>query len=247
MCFFTPIVDESCTFTDDIRFLDTDRTKQERELYSSYFEEEIDKYGIEVEYIQNQYELSSHDAIYGEHTIKKFADPQKMIMFVIFNDDSIILNQYGIESQGDITAFIHISSFFDTFGEEAEPKSGDLIKLTEYGQTNRPNGRESQIFEITHRDDENIQQTVPLMGHYTWMIWAKRYDYSYENNVDPEKVLNQINDDVKSQNLSGIPSLSSVKDNINKKYDSSADELGKLIFDYDLESNKSNDSIYGDY
>jgi hypothetical protein len=246
-CLFTPIYDDSCSFTEDLRFLDTTHTTQERELYSSYFEEQIDQFGTSVDYIQNEYTLSSHDPMYGEHTTKNFADPVPLVMYVVFNDDSIILNQYGIESQGDITAFIPISSFYTAFGVNEEPKSGDLIKLTEYGQTNRPNGRESQIFEITHRDDEDVAQTVPLMGHYIWKIWAKRYDYSYETNVDPEKVINQINDDVvQSEGLSGTASLSSVADNVDKTYTSSADELASIIFDYD-DNTKSNDSVYGDY
>ncbi len=245
--FFQPIYDESCSFTDDLRYLDTDRTKQEREVFAQYFIEQTEQFGIEVDYIVNNYELSSHDPLYGEHTTKDFDNPVKLVMYVIFNDDSIILNQYGIESQGDITAFIPISSYESVFGEGTEPKSGDLIKLTEYGSTNRPNGRDAEIFEITHRDDQNIQQTIPLMGHYAWMIWAKRYDYSYEKNVTPEKVINQINDDVaQSTDITEVPSLDSVANNIDKTYDSSADELGNLIFDYDANA-KSNDDIYGDY
>jgi hypothetical protein len=245
--FFQPVYEDSCGFTEDLRYLDTNHTKQERELYANYFIEQTNQKGIEVDYIVNNYELSSHDPMYGEHTTKDFADPEKLIMFIIMNDDSIILNQFGIESQGDITAFIPISSYEAVFGAGSEPKSGDLIKLSEYGSTNRPNGRGAPIFEITHRDDENLQLINPLMGHYAWMIWGKRYDYSYENNVDPEKVINQINDDVtQSDGLSGVPSLSSVANNVDKTYDGSADELGSLIFDYDSED-KSNDSVYGDY
>jgi hypothetical protein len=260
--FFQPIYEDSCGFTDDLRYLDTDRTKQEREIYAQYFIEQTDQFGIEVDYIVNNYALSAHDMMYGEHTTKTFDDPVKMIMYIIFNDDSIILNQFGIESQGDITAFIPISSYQAIFGECSEPKSGDLIKLSEYGSTNRPNGRNAEIFEITHRDDQNIQQTIPLMGHYAWMIWAKRYDYSYENNVDPEKVINQIDEgerqykkgilvyDDKQVTYNGVPMISETGDkelsSVTKTYDNSADELGELIFDYDKDI-KSDDSVYGDY
>ena len=109
--FFQPIYDHSCSFTEDLRYWDTDRTAQEREIFAQYFIEQTEQYGIEVDYIVNTYELSSHDMMYGEHTTKTFDDPVKLIMYIIFNDDSIILNQYGIESQGDITAFIPISSY----------------------------------------------------------------------------------------------------------------------------------------
>ena len=260
--FFQPIYDDQCSFTDDLRYLDTDRTKQEREIFAQYFIEQTEQFGIAVDYIVNNYELSSHDMMYGEHTTKTFDDPVKLIIYIIFNDDSIILNQFGIESQGDITAFIPISSYESVFGEGSEPKSGDLIKLTEYGSTNRPNGRGAEIFEITHRDDQNIQQTIPLMGHYTWMIWAKRYDYSYETNVDPEQVINQINDDERGYasgivTHEGVPVMyngehviaetgSAELSSTTKTYDQSADELSELIFDYN-KNIKSNDDIYGDY
>lgn len=245
--FFEPVYGSACgNFTEDLRYLDVDKTQQEREIFAQYFIEQVKQWGIEVEYIVNNYELSSHNSMYGEHTTKTFDDPEKLIMFVIMNDDSIILNQFGIESQGDLTAFIPISSYQAVFGEGSEPKSGDLIELSEYGST-RTGGRGGEKFEITHRDDQNIQQTIPLMGHYCWMIWAKRYDYSYENNVDPENLINQINDDVaQSDGLSGTASLSSVANNVDKTYDGSADELGSLIFNYDS-GDKSDDSVYGEF
>lgn len=259
--FFMP-VNESCGFTEDLRYLNTKRTENERALYENYFTEQIGQYGVEVDYIVNGYELSSHNPIYGEHTTKQFADPVKVVMYVIFNSDSIVLNQFGIESDGDITAFIPIKGYEDVFGDGSEPKSGDLIRLTEYGETNRPNDRGAQLFEITFRDDEVMNQTNPLMGHYVWIVKGRRLDYSYENNVTPENVMNQVHDGNREYSddpltyqgddvtydentvttEEGNPELSS----ITKTYDSSADELGSLIFDYDTDT-KSNDSVYGDY
>jgi hypothetical protein len=245
--FFQPIYNTSCQFVEDLRFLDVEHTKQEREIYNQYFIEQVEQFGQEVDYIVNEYDKDLHCAMYGEHTTKNFADPVKLISYVVMNDDSVILNQFGIEGNGDITVFIPIDRYKHIFGEDSEPKSGDLIRLTEYGSTNRPNGRGEEVFEITHRDDQTLNQTIPLMGHYVWMIWAKRYDYSYENNVQPENLINQINDDVfQSKGLSGTPSDPNVADNVDKTYDGSADELGKLIFDYDKKE-KSNDSVYGDY
>lgn len=245
-CFSEPS-NNNCGFTEDLRYLQLERTENMRKIYEEHFIEQVARYGMEVEYVVNLYELSSHNSIYGEHTTKDFADPEKLVMYVIYNNDSIILNQYGIDSQGDITAFIPFSSFEAVFGEGSEPKSGDIIHLTEYGNSGRPNDRGFESFEITHRDDQDIEQTIPLMGHYAWRIWAKRYDYSYENNVKSEPKNNQINDDVSNVDVLSInPTLSSVIGDIDKTYDDTADELGKLIFDYD-EHDQSNDSVYGDY
>jgi len=184
---------------------------------------------------------------YGEDNGRIFSDPVPMRAMVMFNSDVTMLGSFGYDTDGDITAFIHLSAYYDQFGDDSEPLPGDLIKMTEYGSTNRPNGRNAPIFEITRRDDEQLETINPLLGHYVWMIRAKRYDYSYENNVDPEKVMNQVNDDVSTVPLlSGVPELSGVTDDTDKLYDGSADELSELIFDYNSHS-KSNDSVYGDY
>lgn len=247
--YFVPINDcVDCCYTEDLRFLNTDNTQNERELFSQWFKEEIEKYGIEVDYMVQNYQLSAHNALYGEHVMSKFSDPQTVLMYVIFNSDSIVLNQFGIESDADVTAFIHISAYKETFGIDNEPKAGDLIQLTEYGNTNRPGGRNGAIFEITRRDDEDLTLINPLMGHYLWLIRAKRYDYSFERNVIPENKLNQINDDVSisSLQLTGTAGLSAVTSRIEKIYPDNMDALGKQIFDYDANP-ESNDSIYGDY
>lgn len=246
-CFFTPIYDDSCGFTEDLRYLDTDRTRQERELYANYFEEQIAQYGVEIEYIENEFKVSHQNLLYGEQPDKLFDDPVTMIGYMVYNNDATILGNFGLETDGDATLFITISSFKENFGLSAEPIAGDLIRAKEYGETNRPNGRGPAMFEVTRRDEEDLTQINPLIGHYVWMIRLKRYDYSYENNVTPENVMNQINDDLlQSDSLTGTSSLSSVKDRIEKTYEDNIDEVADTIFNYDNYAG-SNDSVYGDY
>tara|TARA_R110000765_G_scaffold7963_4_gene26022 strand:+ start:43766 stop:44518 length:753 start_codon:yes stop_codon:yes gene_type:complete len=247
-CFFTPVASDTLDcFTEDLRYLDSECLPNKHKLFDQWFEDMISRYGVEVDYQQNLYQLSSHNAIYGEHTTKQFADPQKLTMFVIMNSDAIVLNQFGIESDGDITAFVHIDTFTNIFGADQEPHMGDILDMVEFGGNDRPNGRGSAKFEITRRDDEEISQTNPLLGHYVWLLRGKRYDYSYENNVLPENLINQINDDVaQSTDMTGTAALSSVADNVDKTYEGSSDELGANVFDYDANID-SNDSIYGDY
>jgi|AntRauTorckE6833_2_1112554.scaffolds.fasta_scaffold00086_5 hypothetical protein len=246
--FFIPVNEDSCpSFMEDVRFLNTEITQNERQIQSLYFMEQISMYGVGMEYQQNLYQLSAHDPIFGEHTTKSFGDPANVIMYPVYNNDATVLNQWGLETDGDITVFIHISSFWNAFGVDSEPQMGDLIRMTEYGGTNRPNGRGAAIFEITRRDDEDLQNLNPLMGHYVWLIRGKRYDYSSENNVTPENLINQVHDDVpQSEGLSGVPALSNVSDNVDKTYGPSADELGIEIFNYDTDI-YTNDNKYGDY
>jgi hypothetical protein len=243
-CPFFPLVEDTndCPFTDDIRYLNKENNKNLLELESRYFLEQIAQYGTETDYIFSNYSLSAQDFFYGEHTTKTFSDPVPITMFVLMNQDSIILGQFGIASDADITAFVHISAFKDSFGLSAEPNAGDLIRLTEYGK-GRPNGRGEAIFEVTRRDDEDLTQINPRLGHFLWLIRGKRYDYSHENNVDPEDRSNQVNDDSPATSLSS-EALSS---DYVKPYDGEVDEFGKdNIFDYD-ENIGSDDSVYGDY
>lgn len=233
---------DSC-YTEDLRYLNIDNTIVARELQSTWFLEQIATYGIEVDYQQQGYSLALHDSIYGENTTQVYGDENSIIMYVVFNSDSIVLANWGISSDADITCFVHISAFHDTFGLSAEPTAGDIITLTEYGSTGRPGGRGPAKFEVTRRDDEDLSQINPLMGHYVWLLRAKRYDYSYENNVSPEQKINQINDDTFATSLSTY-ALSS---DYVKTYTQDVDSLGIEIFDYDIDNPESNDNVYGEY
>lgn len=241
--FFIDITDsESCGFIDDIRYLNKNNNENILNLESNYFLEQINQYGTEVDYIFSNYNLSQHDSLYGEDTTKIFSDPQKVVMYVVMNNDSIVLGNFGIASDADITAFIHISSFYNSFGLSSEPNAGDLIRLTEYGD-DRPNGRGEAIFEITRRDDEDLTQINPRLGHFVWLVRGKRYDYSHESNVEPEHRINQVNDDLSEISLSSAEFSSYYE----KPYEGDVDEFGKnKIFDYD-KNFESNDDVYGDY
>jgi hypothetical protein len=113
-------------------------------------------------------------------------------MAVTLNENAITLSKFGFESDDDITAYIHISSFYDSFYtlssvydtqyNVVEPKAGDVFQLSEYGN-DRPNDRQAKYFEITEKLDQDIAQMNQLGGHYVFLIKAKRLDYSFEPNI----------------------------------------------------------------
>jgi hypothetical protein len=117
-------------------------------------------------------------------------------MLTDITNDAIMLSKFGIMADCDMTAIIHLSSYWDRFGPDTEPKAGDLIELKEYGGTgDRPNGRGAPIYEITERDDQNLQFNAnTLAGHYIWVMKCKRWEYSSEPGTDPEPLNTQIND-----------------------------------------------------
>lgn len=233
-----------CYLDGPIRFTDKDINGNERHLFNVTWSEILSAYGQEVDYYVNQYSLSSHDAFYGEDPMAGFATPRRMIMGVAVNNDSVLLSRFGIQATSDFTALIHISAFKSFFGEDAEPKSDDVIFLTEFGN-DRPGGRGAAAYQITSRDDEELSQINQLAGHYVWLVRGKRFDFSNEPNIPREPVMDQVYDNAFAGLLSGT-SLSSISASEVKKYPYDVNTDAKAnVFNYQQEG--VNTGVYGDY
>ena len=181
----------------------------ERIVIDNWWEELIALFGQEVTYWQNPYQTLSADGLppgeinnlgggpgnfYGEEPTKVFKDPKKIIIALELNENAVILQKYGFDSDDELTAYVHISSFYTSFGYPQEPKAGDVFELTEYGD-DRPWPRTGKKFEITERLDEDVARINQLAGHYVWLIKAKRYDYSFEPGLSTEGGSDQVYDD----------------------------------------------------
>lgn len=179
--------DETC-----FRFSDKSIQENERTLFSNWWREQINLYGTKVDYFVNTYNVLSADNFYGEEPTKVFAEPRKLILAATLNENAITLSKFGFESDDDITAYIHISTFndvfyslsgvYDTQYNVVEPKAGDVFQLSEYGN-DRPSSRQGKYFEITEKLDQDIAQMNQLGGHYVFLLKAKRLDYSFEPNI----------------------------------------------------------------
>jgi hypothetical protein len=182
--------DETC-----FRFTNKSIQANERVLYSNYWREQINQFGVKVDYYVNTYNTLSADNFYGEQPTKTFASPRKIILALTLNENAITLSKFGFESDDEVTAYVHISSFktefeslsdiydrYTRFGPVVEPKAGDVFELSEYGD-DRPNNRQAKFFEITEKIDQDIAQINNLQGHYVFLIKAKRLDYSFEPGI----------------------------------------------------------------
>jgi hypothetical protein len=229
----TPQTYPMTTFQDNdcIRFSDKQNNQNERILVSNYWREQINLYGQKANYYVSTFNLLSADNLYGEQPTQAFAPPQSITIAVNLNENALMLSKYGLLSEDELTAFVHISAFYSTFGRE--PKSGDVFQLTEYGN-DRPGGRDGKYFEITERLDEDIAQINPLAGHYVWLLKAKRFEWSFEPGITGDAVNDQVYDDTLSATASGAY----------KPYTTSADIDSKNIFDY---SQTDYGDVYGGY
>lgn len=215
------------------RYSDKANNSCERNIVSNYWREQINLFGVKVGYIVNNTTLSGADMLYGEHPTQAYSPPRNLIIAINLQENALMLSKFGLVSDDEVTAFVHISAFYETFGYGAEPKSGDLFQMIEYG-SDRPGGRDGNIYEITQRLDQDIAQINPLAGHYVWLLKAKRFEYSFEPGVIPEAQNQQIFDDTKNIAVSGA----------DKPYSYSVDEASKQIFDY---SKTDYSNIYGGY
>lgn len=184
------------TASSSVRYLNKKNNSNERENYSKWWKEQIEQFGTSITYYTNGYSFDTHNFVYGEDPTAKYGKIENVVMLTDITNDSLMLSKFGIAADSDMTAVAHISSFYQQIGCEAgqfEPKAGDLIQLTEYGE-DRPGGRVAPIYEITERDDEYLPMTNPLIGHYVWYIKCKRWEYSFEPGVDVGPNNKQLSD-----------------------------------------------------
>ena len=242
-------------YTSEHRFTDKGANENERLNYYDWFREQMDLFGQKIEYFVYNYQLSAHDSIYGEQPTATYSHPITAVWFIELEETSLMLSKYGWQSEDEVTAYVPISSYSvllsTAANERPEPKSGDVFRLVEYGD-DRPGDRGGKSFEITQRVDQEIGTINPLMGHYVWMIKAKRLDYSFEPGLSAdskpseagasEKGQDQVTDDTFTGRLSGYtnPQTTTKVDNTNN-----ADKDGSDVFDYG--SFDDNDDVYGDY
>jgi len=258
------------------RPLDKDNNANERLLQQNYWWEHVNRSGTRVEYYTYNYQTSAHDYLYGEQPLATFTGPANINVVINLPTDALLLSKFGLQTNADFTGIMAIKDFRDVFGNWAEPKAGDLIRLVEAGWREQEFPTTScdifqtpttfttaipvtsfmrcpQLFEITERlwQDFSINAN-PLLGHYVWILKGKRFDYSYQPGIIPECRNGIVGDDT----LTGVLSGGVIDPNIQnpqpeKPYPGNADDNTRDdIWDYkgDTRGDESrNTNPYGEY
>ena len=247
------VVDEAC-----YRFTDKSIQESERFLFSNWWREQINQYGVKVKYFVNTFNTLSANNLYGEEPTKVFADPREIIIAATLNENAITLSQFGFQSDDDITAYIHISSFYDEFYTLSavwetqynivEPKAGDIFQLSEYGD-DRPNNRQAKYFEITEKLDEDVAQINNLAGHYVFLIKAKRLDYSFEPNIPFNNLTSNIsgNSQIYEDTFAGRLSSGANEQTQTKKDNYDLYNVDSISKDDVFNMSVNDTDVYGDY
>lgn len=138
-----------------IRFTRKSTHENELRLYQSYWNELARLYGTYTDYFVYNYQLTAHDFIYGEHPTAPFDPPRGMTLLAEMPNDSLLLSKFGIQTNADATFIIPIQTYREVYGPNAEPKAGDLIRLTELGW-DRPGGPgdlNTSVVQVTSCED----------------------------------------------------------------------------------------------
>jgi len=115
------------------RYLNKSNNDNERTLMASYWSELINRWGTNIEYYSYNYDLTGQDYLYGEQPVASFEPPINIVMFADIASEAIMLSKFGIQTDADITLLVTMEDYARVFGRDAEPKSGDVIRLTELG------------------------------------------------------------------------------------------------------------------
>ena len=130
-------LDDIFKFNNGLRFLDKQLNNNERDNYKGWWLEQLYQYGTIVDYYINGTTLDSQDALYGEDPSQRFLDPQKLIFALTLNENSVVLQKFGLIADDELTGFIPVESYklaMEKAGiNSVEPKSGDVLELVEFG------------------------------------------------------------------------------------------------------------------
>jgi len=231
---------------------DKTRLQSDIKIISNVADELVISMGQKINYWINTTTLLSADVIYGEQPTARFHGPKYMKMLVSnLNETNLTISNWGFNADDELTGYITYTLFekamsgddiYTNLAQDIEPKSGDVIELSEYGN-DRVHGRGGNFFEITQRRDQDVTDGMnPLGGHCAWKVTAKRLSYSWQPNLPQEQVNDQVTDDTFYGKLSSniVGELSSAP----KSYSDSADNESRTRI---LDMSVNDTSMYGTY
>jgi len=97
------------------RYVDKNVIQNEEYLFSNYWREQINTYGTMVTYYVNAYNVLNADNFYGEQPAQKYAEPRNVVLAVDLAENATALSKFGFQADDEITAYIHLSTFYDVF------------------------------------------------------------------------------------------------------------------------------------
>lgn len=216
---------------------DKARLAPDIQIFANVAEEMVNSMGQKVNYWINTTTLTGQDTLYGEQPTAVYHGPIELKMYINLNESSLSQSRFGFNAGDDATAYMAFNNFLKVMSGEqifvdinqvVEPKAGDVFEMHEYGG-DRPNGRSGRFFQITQKRDQNIGESMNILGgHYGWEIRAMRMEYSWEPNLPQEGANEQTTLDTFYGKLSST--ISGELSSAPKSYAGSIDEESAKVF-----------------
>lgn len=117
-------------------YLNNNAIGNDRAVLNSWWKDLINRYGVCTQYYPMSYDPTDKHDIYGE--VYEFADAKPIIMMVEVPNEAWMFSKFGLQTDSDFTAVVHIGKWMDTFGTaiSSEPKVGDVLRLDITGWAN---------------------------------------------------------------------------------------------------------------
>ena len=108
-------------------FADPSNFQAERAIYKSAFGELINNYGVDVDYYINGFNVDECNILYGEHSTQKYSEPF-VVRAYIKMEESVSLSRFGMDSDDELTGYISIAGFEESFLEYLTTESGAILR-----------------------------------------------------------------------------------------------------------------------
>jgi hypothetical protein len=126
---------------------------------TSLVQEQTNLLGVRIYYQRYQLDLKTHDFLFGEEPNAKFENKRIMTVLVRFNDDALMLGQFGHQTNNDVDMFMAFEEWENTYGKNAQPQPGDRFQLIDLFCRDR-DGRTSPWFEVTYKDSGDLVDNI---------------------------------------------------------------------------------------
>lgn len=99
----------------------------------SWWRDLINRYGINLKYYPIDINTTGRHLIYEE--VFQFLPPKNIRGMVELNSEAFLFARFGLHTDSDFTAVIHIGTWVSIFGDaiENEPKVGDVLRIDNTG------------------------------------------------------------------------------------------------------------------
>lgn len=117
----------------NVGYLDKQVNQNTRRVADSWWRDLINRYGVNIKYYPIEINTEGRHRLYEE--VFEFQPPKNIRMFPELSGEAYLFAKFGLHTDSDLTAVVHIGTWVNIFGPEIEnePKVGDILRIDNTG------------------------------------------------------------------------------------------------------------------